>query len=88
MLMLLLPMVLIFYLLILRPQRKQEANRKAMIAALKKNDRVLTSGGLLGVVTNVKEDEITIRVDDSRDVKVRIAPNFVTAVLNRKEGED
>ena len=88
MLMLLLPMVLIFYLLILRPQRKQEANRKAMIAAIKKNDRVLTTGGLIGVVTNVKEDEITIRVDDSRDVKVRVAPNFVTAVMNRKEGED
>ncbi|MHC4473104.1 MAG: preprotein translocase subunit YajC [Planctomycetota bacterium] len=87
-LILLLPMILIFYLLILRPQKKQEANRKAMIAAIKKNDRILTNGGLYGVVTNVKDDEITIKVDESRDVKVRISPNFIAAVVNRKEGED
>ena len=87
-LILLLPMILIFYLLILRPQKKQEANRKAMIAAIKKNDRILTSGGLFGVVTNLKDDEVTIKIDDSRDVKVRISRNFITAVVNRKDEED
>ena len=80
-------MILLFYVLILRPQRKQEANRKAMIAAIKKNDRVLTNGGLLGVVTNVKDDEITIRIDEARDVKVRISSNFIAAVVNKEEGE-
>jgi preprotein translocase subunit YajC len=86
-LVLLLPMILIFYLLILRPQKKQESNRKAMIAALKKNDRVLTNGGLLGVVTNVRDDEITLRVDEARDVKVRISPNFIASVVNKEDGE-
>jgi preprotein translocase subunit YajC len=86
-LVLLLPMILIFYLLILRPQKKQEANRKAMIAAVKKNDRVLTNGGLLGVVTNVRDDEVTIRVDEARDVKVRISSNFIASVVNKEDGE-
>ncbi len=88
MLMLLLPMVLIFYLLILRPQRKQEANRKAMIAAIKKNDRIVTNGGLIGVVTSVKDEELTLRVDENKDVKVRVSRTFIAAVLSKKDDED
>ncbi|MEN8152060.1 MAG: preprotein translocase subunit YajC, partial [Planctomycetota bacterium] len=63
----------LMWFMFIRPQRKQEQNRKAMIAAITKNDRVLMNGGLFGTVMNAKdgEDEITIRIDDNRDVKVR-----------------
>jgi len=52
-----------FYFLMLLPMRKQEKQRKALVAALKKNDKVLNSGGIIGVVESVKdqEDEVVLR---------------------------
>jgi preprotein translocase subunit YajC len=85
MFMIMIPMIVLFYFLLIRPQRKQEAKRRAMIDMLKKNDRILTNGGLFGTVSNVMDDEVALRVDDARDVKVRIAKNAISAVVNRKE---
>ncbi len=85
MLVIMVPMIVLFYFLLIRPQRKQEAQRRGMIDSLKKNDRILTNGGLYGTVTNVMDDEISLRVDDNRDVKVRVARNAISAVVNRKE---
>lgn len=86
---LMVPIFLLMYLLIIRPQKKQEQKRREMIAAVKKNDRIMTNGGLFGVVTNVKDDEVTLRIDDSRDVKVRVSKNFIASVVSRKEdGEE
>ena len=84
-------MVIIFALMwfmFIRPQRKQEQNRKAMIASIAKNDRILMNGGLFGTVMNAKdgEDEITIRIDENKDVKVRVSRNMIAAVI-RKDGE-
>ena len=88
MLLLIAPLFLIMYLLFIRPQRKQEAKKREMLAAMQKNDRVLTTGGIYGIITNLKEDELTIRIDDARDVKVKIARSFVAAVVNKNEGEE
>jgi preprotein translocase subunit YajC len=85
MLVIMVPMIVLFYFLLIRPQRKQEAARRAMIDSLKKNDRILTNGGLYGSVTNVTDEEVTIRVDETRDVKVKIAKNAISAVVNRRE---
>lgn len=88
-LILMVPIFLLMYLLIIRPQKKQEQKRKEMIAAVKKNDRIMTNGGLFGIVTNVKDDEVSLRIDDSRDVKVRVSKNFIASVVTRKEdGEE
>lgn len=61
-------MVLIFYLILIRPQQKQEKQRKAMIEALKKGDKVVTNGGLHGVVASLDNQTVTIRVD--KDMKL------------------
>ncbi len=71
----------IFYFLFLRPQQKQEKERRAMIEALKKRDRVLTSGGLLGTVADLRDDEITLKVSENPDVKVRVRRSAVVEVL-------
>ena len=86
-------MVIIFALMwfmFIRPQRKQEQTRKSMIASITKNDRILMTGGLFGTVMNVKdgEDEVTIRIDDNRDVKVRVSRNMIAAVVNKKDVEN
>src|SRR4051812_22432129 len=61
-----LPIIVIFalgYLLLLRPARVQEKQRKAMVAALKKNDKIVNSGGIIGTVESIKDkdDEVVLR---------------------------
>lgn len=60
----------IFYFLIIRPQQKKQKELKAMINNLKKNDEIVTSGGIHGTVINVKEKTFIIRVDEN--VKIEI----------------
>ena len=78
-------MFLIMYLLVFRPQRKREKERKAMIAAVGKNDRILTTGGIIGTVTNAKDADVTIRIDDDKGVKIRIHRNYIASVLGKDE---
>jgi preprotein translocase subunit YajC len=53
-------MIVIFYFLLIRPQQKKEKERKSMIEALKQGDRVLTAGGLYGIVDSFKENDIVV----------------------------
>ena len=54
----------IFYFLLIRPQQKQRREREALLAAVKRGDKVVTSGGIHGTVTSVDETTITLRVAD------------------------
>ena len=72
---------LIFYFLILRPQQKQEKARRAMLDSLKKKDRVLTTGGLFGTVQDLRDDEVTLRVSENPDVRVRVRRSSVVEIL-------
>jgi preprotein translocase subunit YajC len=58
-------MLAIFYFLMLRPQQKQKRDREAMLAAVKKGDRVVTTGGLHGTVVGLSENTVTLKVADS-----------------------
>ena len=64
---------LLYHLIIARPQRKEQARRDELLKSLKKNDPVVTIGGILGTVVSVSEDggEVTIRVDDNARLKIR-----------------
>jgi preprotein translocase subunit YajC len=79
----LLGFAVIFYFLLLRPQRQQDQKRRAMIDALKKNDKVLTTGGIYGTVTSVDaaSDRIVLRIDDEKGVKVAVARSSVARVI-------
>jgi preprotein translocase subunit YajC len=55
----------IFYFLLIRPQRKEQQRHQAMIAALKKGDEVVTSGGIIGTVVHAEEDRITIKTAET-----------------------
>ncbi len=71
----------VFWFLIIRPQQKQEKERKAMLGALKRKDRVLTSGGVLGTVSDIRDDEVTIKVCENPDVKLRVRRSAVVEVM-------
>ena len=85
MLMSIVPFVLIFvvfYFFLIRPQNKKQKETQKMISALKKGDKVVTIGGIHGVVTNTKEETIVIRVDDN--AKIEINRSAVASVITDK----
>lgn len=82
----LIPIVLIFfimYFLLIRPQAKQQKETARMQAALKKNDVVVTNGGIHGTVVNVKEDVVTLRVDDN--VRLDVDKTAIARLVKKGE---
>jgi preprotein translocase subunit YajC len=75
----------IVYLLILRPQKRAEQDRVDMQARVKKNDHVITSGGMKGIVTSVKDDEVTLKVDESNNVRIRFTRASIAAIVSEAE---
>lgn len=81
-----LPLVLIFivfWFMIIRPQKKQQDKRKSMIAAVKRGDRIITSGGLFATVKDVKEDLVVATIADG--VKVEIAKSGINGVVEESK---
>ena len=60
----------IFYFLVFQPQKKKQDELKTMVAALKKNDQVVTNSGIHGTVVNVKETTIVMRIDDNARMEI------------------
>ncbi len=71
-----LAMIAIMYFLMIRPQQKKEKERKSMIASLKKGDKVLTAGGIYGIVDSFKEGEVVV-VKIANNTKVEMIRNAV-----------
>jgi len=67
-------------------QRKEKKKRAAMLGAIGKHDRVQTSGGVIGTVVDVRGDEITLKVDESTNTKIRFAKGAVQQVLKQAGG--
>ena len=76
-------MGVMFYFLLIRPQSKQRKEHENLLKNLKTGDRVLTSGGIYGIVTNVKEKTVLIKIADN--VKVEIVKSAVTGVTPKSE---
>lgn len=72
------PMILLFvimYLLIIRPQQKRQKEQRELVSRLKAGDRVLTSGGIYGTITGVRDDEVTVEI--AKGVEIRILRNAI-----------
>jgi preprotein translocase subunit YajC len=90
MLMSLAPLVLIFvvfYFLLIRPQQKRVKEHKAMLGALRRGDKVVTGGGIIGTVARVPNDEEVV-VDIADGVRVRVVRGTITSILTKGAGED
>jgi preprotein translocase subunit YajC len=83
---LLFPMMIlvIFYLLLWRPQQKKMKDHRAMLEALRRGDQVVTSGGIVGKVTKVMEDGM-VEVEVAEGVKVKVVKSTIGQVLNKTE---
>jgi len=78
-------MVVIFYFLLIRPQLKQKKKQEALVNSLKTGDQVLTTSGIYGTITNVKDQRIVVRIADN--VKVEMSRSSVSNVLNQGSEE-
>ena len=67
----------LFYFMILRPQNKEKKQREEMLNALQKNDHVVTHSGIYGVVANVAGDDVVLKVDESKDVRIKFAKSAI-----------
>ena len=75
----LLPMMAIFYFLLIRPQQKRQRELQAMISALKTGDKVVTTGGIHGIVSNVK-DGATLSLKIADNVKIEVDKSAIATV--------
>jgi len=82
-----LPLILIFvifYFLLIRPQSKKAKEHKQMLESLKKGDKVMTSGGILGVIEDIDGEVITLKIGVKDDVRIKVNRNYI-AQLRGKE---
>jgi preprotein translocase subunit YajC len=80
-----LPFILLFaamYFLMIAPQRKKQKEHEKMMSALKPGDEIVTTGGLFGVITSVKDDRFVVRVGEN-NLKVELAKGFVHGLIKK-----
>ena len=81
-----LPLIIIFaifYFLLIRPQQKKSKQHKQLLADLKKGDKVVSSGGLHGIITGLADDVVTVEI--SPKVRVKITRGSIAGVIRRSE---
>lgn len=76
-------MFAIFYFLLIRPQQKKAKQHKELLSALKKGDRVVSSGGLHGTVTGLTEDVVTMEI--APKVRVKVSRGSISGVLGKAQ---
>jgi preprotein translocase subunit YajC len=80
------PFILIFivmWFLMIRPQQKKQKAHQAMVRAAKRGDRIVTSGGILGVITKANEADNDVEVEIAKEVKIRVLRTAIADIVNR-----
>lgn len=89
MLIFMVPVFIIMYVLMIRPQKLKEKKRKEMLSQIKKNDHVVTIGGIYGTVVTVKEKEVILKIEESNNMKLKLNRSAVARILSDgDDGED
>ena len=80
----LLLMFAVFYFLLIRPQQKKEKERQNLIRDLKKGDRIVTTGGLIGIVAGVKDSIVVLKVGD-KETKLEVLKSSVSQIMSEEK---
>jgi preprotein translocase subunit YajC len=80
---------LLFYFMIMRPERRRRSELAGMLENLKKNDRVITAGGIYGTVVNVQkgDSDVVIKVDENSNTRLRVTRSSISRVLTDTDSE-
>lgn len=76
----------IMYFMIIRPQNKRAKETKMMLDSIKKGDRVITAGGIIGVISKVDDQEVTVEVADN--VEMRVIKSSISQVISKLPSKD
>jgi preprotein translocase subunit YajC len=77
--------ILIFYFLLIRPQMKKQKEHQRMIGSIRRGDKVITSGGIHGTVTNVKDDVFVVKI--SKETEIEVSKSAVAGLKERSREE-
>jgi len=80
-----LPLAIVMVFMLFRGPQKQKKQRKQMVQSLKKNDRVQTIGGIFGTVVDIRDDEITLKIDESNNTKIKVASSAIGRNLSKND---
>jgi preprotein translocase subunit YajC len=75
-------LLLIFWFILFRPKAKEQKERQKMLENINKHDRIVTIGGIIGTVMEIKEDEITLKVDDNTNTRMKFSRGAVQKVVS------
>lgn len=81
-------MVIIFWFLLIRPQRKMQREKQEMIKNLKKNDKVITRGGIIGTIAEIRPEKDDLLVDIAKNTRIKLKRFAVEGVISQEEGQD
>lgn len=81
---------MVFYFMLIRPERQRRAEHRTLLESLKKNDRIVTSGGIYGTIVNVQkgdgeDDSVIIKIDESNNTRIRVQRSSITRVLTSQK---
>ena len=80
-------MLVVMYLFLFRGPRKKQQRHKQMVQSLQKNDRIRTIGGIIGTVVDIKDDEVTIKVDEANNTKIKITVSAIGKNISRESSK-
>ena len=78
---------ILFYVMLIRPERKKRTDLDRMLGNLKKNDRVVTIGGIYGTIVNAPQGskEVTLKVDENNNTRLRVLRSAINQVVSTEE---
>jgi preprotein translocase subunit YajC len=82
------PLFVIMYVLMIRPQRVKDKERREMLSKLKKNDHIVTIGGIYGTVAAIRDKDLTLKVDESSNTKLRVSRSAIARVVSGEEASE
>ena len=79
--------IIVLYFFMYRSKRKQEQQRKDQLGSMKRGDRVVTAGGILGKIVEVEDDKILVKVDENANTKIWFTRDAIRRVLTEEKAE-
>jgi preprotein translocase subunit YajC len=77
-------MVVIFYFLLIRPQQKKAKEHKALLDNLKRGDRIITSGGMIGTIVNIDDQIVSVEIADK--IRIEMGRPYIAGFAPKKSG--
>lgn len=83
-----LPLMILMFVMMAMSGRKQRKQHQKMLASLAKNDKVQTTGGIIGTIVEIKDREVVLRVDEQSSTRIRFARSAIAHVLRSQNAEE